>query len=31
MTARQLYNNWSASHQQVVQKQFALFDMEEDE
>ncbi len=31
MTARQLYNNWSASHQQIVQQQFALFDMEEDE
>ena len=30
MTARQLYNNWSASHQQVIQKQFALFDLEEE-
>ena len=31
ITARQLYNNWSASHQQILQKQFTLFDMEEDE
>lgn len=31
MTARQLYTNWSAGHQQVVQKQLALFDLEEDE
>ena len=30
MTARQLYNNWSASHQKVVQQQFALFDLEDD-
>lgn len=28
ITARQLYNNWSASHQAVVQKQFSLFDLE---
>ncbi|MES9927688.1 MAG: hypothetical protein ABW158_06190 [Candidatus Thiodiazotropha sp. 6PDIVS] len=28
MTARQLYNSWAADHQQVVQQQFALFDLE---
>lgn len=28
ITARQLYNTWAANNQQVVQQQFALFDME---
>jgi hypothetical protein len=28
ITARQLYNNWAAQHQAVIQKQMSLFDME---
>lgn len=28
ITARQLYNTWAANNQQIVQQQFALFDME---
>ncbi|MEQ1620579.1 MAG: DUF1156 domain-containing protein [Methylococcales bacterium] len=27
-TARQLYNNWAALHQEVIKKQMTLFDME---
>ncbi|MDO8937745.1 MAG: DUF1156 domain-containing protein [Methylicorpusculum sp.] len=28
ITARQLYNNWAAQHQAVIQKQMSLFDMD---